>query len=144
MLTNGQLPNDHGGSPTTPPEYVQTGASDFNAYDVIDNHGMFKRPFSFQGRIRRLEFGVSYIIYCVWYLILDAVSGVLMHTNPVIGIIALLTFIPATWFLWAQAAKRCHDLNHSGWFQLIPFYVLFLLFQDGNKFTNEYGTNPKA
>ena len=31
--------------------------------ETIDNRGMFKKPFSFSGRIRRLEYGISFIIY---------------------------------------------------------------------------------
>jgi uncharacterized membrane protein YhaH (DUF805 family) len=47
------------------------------------------------------------------------------------------------WFLWAQNAKRCHDRGNSGWYQLIPFYFLVLLFGDGEEGENEYGDNPK-
>jgi len=28
---------------------------------------MFKRVFTYKGRIRRLEFGISYLIYCILY-----------------------------------------------------------------------------
>jgi hypothetical protein len=42
------------------------------------------------------------------------------------------------WFLWAQSAKRCHDLNKSGWWQLIPFYFFVLLFSTGDYGPNQY------
>jgi len=48
------------------------------------------------------------------------------------------------WFLWAQGAKRCHDLGKNGWWQIIPFYVLLLVFQDGQPGLNKYGFNPKG
>jgi len=51
--------------------------------------------------------------------------------------------IPTLWFLWAQGAKRCHDLDRNGWMQIIPFYFLVLIFQDGVQGRNEYGPNPK-
>jgi uncharacterized membrane protein YhaH (DUF805 family) len=47
------------------------------------------------------------------------------------------------WFLWAQGAKRCHDIGNSGWYQIIPFYVFWMLFANGQKETNQYGINPK-
>lgn len=55
----------------------------------------------------------------------------------------LVIAIPALWFLLAQGAKRSHDLGNSGWYQLIPFYVLWLLFQDSTYGDNEYGKNLK-
>lgn len=48
------------------------------------------------------------------------------------------------WFLLAQGAKRCHDRGNSGWWQLIPFYYLWMFFADGEIGDNEYGTNPKG
>jgi uncharacterized membrane protein YhaH (DUF805 family) len=99
--------------------------------------GMFSKPFSFDGRIRRTEFGVSLIIYFIVYLFVLAIveSG----DVPIIG----LAFIPMLWFLWAQGAKRCHDIGNSGWYQIIPFYVFWMLFANGQKETNQYGMNPK-
>jgi uncharacterized membrane protein YhaH (DUF805 family) len=103
---------------------------------------MFKNLFSFNGRIRRTEYGLSFIIYVIFYIILRIVLESFPEDQAAIGII-FLCFIPMVWFIWSQSAKRCHDLNRSGWYQLIPFYFLILLFQEGNKFTNEYGPDPK-
>jgi uncharacterized membrane protein YhaH (DUF805 family) len=101
---------------------------------------MFKSPFSFDGRIRRMEYGITFIIYIVVYLVIMALSA----TGEGAGaIISLLLIVPMVWFLWAQGAKRCHDVGRSGWWQLIPFYFFVLLFQDGDGGRNEYGTNPK-
>jgi uncharacterized membrane protein YhaH (DUF805 family) len=52
--------------------------------------------------------------------------------------------LPLLWFYLAQGAKRCHDLGNSGWWQLIPFYGVFLLFQNSEPGVNKYGYNPKA
>jgi len=97
---------------------------------------MFANSFSFSGRIRRMEYGISFIIYII---LLQVVNEIAIQT-PIIGI---LTF-PLLWFLWAQGAKRCHDLGKNGWWQIIPFYVLLLIFQDGQPGLNKYGFNPKG
>ena len=52
--------------------------------------------------------------------------------------------IPVIWFMIAQGAKRCHDRGNSGWYQLIPFYELWMLFADSDNGNNEYGPNPKG
>ena len=100
---------------------------------------MFKDPFSFNGRIRRTEYGISYIIYFILYVL------ILVFTDRFKENQVLLVFlIPVFWFVLAQGAKRCHDVGNSGWWQLIPFYFLWLLFKDGDPFENGYGENPKA
>lgn len=81
---------------------------------------MFRHPFSFHGRIRRMEYGISCII---------------------VGCPAMILL--SWWLFFAQGAKRCHDLGRSGWWQLIPFYPLFLLFAEGNKAVNKYGSCAK-
>lgn len=101
---------------------------------------MFKNPFSFEGRIRRLEFGLSIIIQIILIVIVEVISIPLGKAGPFI-MLALL--IPLYWFIWAQGAKRCHDLGKSGWWQLIPFYGLFMLFQNGEVGENIFGSDPK-
>lgn len=100
---------------------------------------MFKAPFLFNGRIRRTEFGISYIIYVLVYAFLE--TALLDRGSEFIFFILI---IPIIWFLLAQGAKRCHDLGKTGWFQIIPFYVLWMLFQDGQPGENDYGLNPKG
>jgi uncharacterized membrane protein YhaH (DUF805 family) len=79
---------------------------------------MFKNPFSFEGRIRRTEYGLSFIIYAV----IAAIINVAIITIRDAGIFGL-AYIPLLWFLWAQGAKRCHDVGNNGWWQIIPFYA---------------------
>jgi uncharacterized membrane protein YhaH (DUF805 family) len=103
---------------------------------------MFKNPFSFEGRIRRLEYGLSMIVAVVAYFIFIgiAVATQSLLVSQILGIPMLIAFF---WFAWAQAAKRCHDLGRSGWFQLIPLYGFALLFMDSDEGMNEYGDHPK-
>lgn len=114
---------------------------------------MFKQPFSFEGRIRRTEFGLSLIILTIYSLIAQFIAGAMLlnsrssyddSASGGIMLVYLIIMIPGFWFGWAQGAKRCHDLGNSGWFQLIPFYSLWMLFADGQTYPNEYGDNPKG
>lgn len=106
------------------------------------NKGMFKRPFSFNGRIRRTEYCLSFLIYMIWYGVINAIMAT---PDPSVGasLFVLISFIPMIWFLWAQNAKRCHDRGNSGWYQLIPFYFFVLMFGGSDEGSNEYGNNPK-
>jgi uncharacterized membrane protein YhaH (DUF805 family) len=101
---------------------------------------MFADPFSFEGRIRRLEYGLSLIISTV-----VIVLGTLLFGNSTFGLfMKLVIIIIANCFAYAQGCKRSHDTGESGWLQLIPFYGIYLLFAEGNKGSNEYGPNPKG
>jgi uncharacterized membrane protein YhaH (DUF805 family) len=101
---------------------------------------MFSSSFSFDGRIRRLEYGISIIIFYIAYIIIFALMAI---DSESADLLATLALIPLFWFFLAQGSKRCHDLGNSGWFQIIPFYILLMLFVEGNRDTNEYGNSPK-
>ena len=107
------------------------------------NRGMFKRPFSFHGRIRRLEYGLSILLVYFYAFMVGAILGVVTNGNSSDGA-NYVFLIPGYWFIWAQGAKRCHDRNNSGWYQIIPFYGFWMLFADGDEGENDYGDNPKG
>ena len=109
---------------------------------------MFKAPFSFDGRIRRIEYFLSGIIGGIvssiaWALgvgtfILGAASG--SAGGSVFGLlIGLAAMIASIWFSLAQGVKRLHDLNKSGWL----IFALYMLFADGTVGPNPYGADPK-
>jgi uncharacterized membrane protein YhaH (DUF805 family) len=107
---------------------------------------LFAHPFSFTGRIRRKEYLFTVLISTV---ISGLVSGVifligLMTLNLITMItVNLLLSLAMLFFNLAQGAKRSHDIGKSGWWQLIPFYNLYLFFPEGDKGSNEYGPDPK-
>lgn len=110
--------------------------------NTLSNKGMFRNPFSFNGRIRRTEYCLSFLLYLIWYVVINAI---MVTSDPSFGsfLFVWISLIPMTWFLWAQNTKRCHDRGNSGWYQLIPFYFLILLFGGSDEGSNEYGDNPK-
>jgi len=76
------------------------------------NHSsMFKNPFSFNGRIRRLEYGISFLLYFILINVMDNALDIETATLDIF--IFLILIIPAAWFLWAQGCKRCHDRGKS-------------------------------
>lgn len=97
---------------------------------------MFENPFSFEGRIRRKEYGISLILYVIVYVSLDFITQAPMYNF-------FWFYIPLYWFILAQAVKRCHDVGNSGWWVLVPFYSLWLLFAEGEPRSNKYGEDPK-
>lgn len=101
--------------------------------------GMFNNPFSFEGRIRRTEYGISYILYFICAVIVNVIMTAGGEEAYILG----LAYIPLIWFFLAQGAKRCHDRNNNGWYQIIPFYFLWLLFAEGDLGYNDYGVSPK-
>lgn len=110
---------------------------------IEDKTGMFSHVFSFSGRIRRLEFGLSFLIYAI----LGIFVNVELEEMPLLG----LLYIPLLWFWWAQLCKRFHDRNLSGMHILtlfIPLYNLYVLcmqfFADGDEYENDYGADPKG
>ncbi len=105
---------------------------------------MFASPFSFKGRIRRKEFCLSYLIYCMYCLPMQLMPEDTDDTGwGIFALLWLMFLIPMCWFMIAQMAKRCHDRGNSAWYMLIPFYIYWLLFAAGDEGVNQYGDSPK-
>jgi len=103
---------------------------------------MFKNPFSFEGRIGRLEYLISNILF---FIALGVLPLLFYEMDEKLGaILHLLIIVIGLYFLLAQGAKRCHDIDQSGFMQLIPFYSIYLIIAEGNKGPNNYGNDPKA
>jgi len=100
---------------------------------------MFKNSFSFSGRITRTEFGVSYVI-AMSYLVFVLIIAQWLEVSE---FMILPPLIAMFWFLYAQGAKRCHDMGRSGYYQLIPFYFFAMIIGESQNKTNRYGPNPK-
>lgn len=132
--------NEQGDSLNIDSKTIQTKATEGN---TSAKQKLFAHPFSIKGRIRRLEFGLSNIIYVLSMVCVDTLS----NESPILGLLV----IPFVWFILAQSCKRFHDMNITGvWIftLIIPFYniymFLMLLFADGDDHENEYGPDPKG
>ena len=103
----------------------------------------FSNYANFNGRGRRSEFWWFYLF--TWILALG--GSVLDFTTTGYGygdtywIAALATFIPVI----AAGARRLHDVNKSGWWQLIAFTIIGIIplvirmATEGTKKNNPYG-----
>jgi uncharacterized membrane protein YhaH (DUF805 family) len=135
-------------------------------YNMIDwfKKVVFDNYANFNGRARRSEFWwfrlCSGLLLLIPYIIvimasvnnfetnedLRTISTGLSASMSILVLCALLLLIPSL----AVAVRRLHDTGKSGWMLLlgiIPFGGIALLvfyFQDGNRFTNQYGPDPNA
>lgn len=103
---------------------------------------MFKAPFSFKGRIRRMEYFLTIILPIIGHQILTS-NDVQLNLNMFTNVLTNLVYIMFIWLTWSQGFKRCHDLGRPGYFLIIPFYIFWMIFADGEKGANQYGDNPK-
>tara|TARA_B100000989_G_C19378150_1_gene400379 strand:+ start:223 stop:543 length:321 start_codon:yes stop_codon:yes gene_type:complete len=105
---------------------------------------MFQNPFSAEGRIGRLEYFISHVLVQIGSYGLGYLLGYIGLTDGMTYGLAWL-YIPSI-FIWIwllmQGAKRCHDRGNSGWYQIIPFYGLWMIFAPGDEGDNAYGPSP--
>lgn len=99
---------------------------------------MFKKPFSFKGRIRRTEYVFTLIINAFISSIIMAIAGGTREGG------VLILYAPFCWFGLAQAVKRSHDLDNTGWYILIPFYGFWLLFAEGTRGKQQIRRRPQS
>lgn len=124
---------------------------------------MFKAPFSFEGRIRRIEYFLSALLASaigtvIWVLAFASMfAGVATGTTGGAAggslfaiLLGIVGGVAAVWFSLAQGVKRLHDLDKSGWLLLlccVPIvgwiFSLYMLFADGTVGPNQYGPDPK-
>ena len=98
-------------------------------------------PFSFKGRAKRSE----YWAICFPVVILSRMSYLIPDSafeNPVVSLGILVASILMFWIAIATCTRRCHDLGHNGFWQLIPFYGIWMGFVEGEEGENEYNLAP--
>ena len=89
----------------------------------------------FNGRASRPEFWWFYLFNILCWIVAFAINPVI---EIVVGLGLLLPYI-------AVAARRLHDINKSGWWQLIELTIIGILLiiiwnaTEGEKKKNKYG-----
>lgn len=99
----------------------------------------FQKYADFEGRAKRPEFWWFFLFCLIVALLLEAVGSYVSWA------FSLATFLPSI----AVGARRLHDTNKSGWFQLLWFVpvlgwivMIYLLAQDGDNNDNQFGAAP--
>jgi uncharacterized membrane protein YhaH (DUF805 family) len=99
---------------------------------VVDG---FKRWKDFSGRSTRAEFWWFQLLVLVWPLIaaivplLIILAGVSRVTQVINAFLVPILFLAIAPPFIAVSVRRMHDVGKSGWFNLVPFYSLYLHLQ---------------
>ena len=105
-----------------------------------------KKYATFQGRARRKEYWLFFLLYLICYMIaffIDIATGTLIIFT---SIVVLGLLVPAI----SVSVRRLHDTDRSGWFFLLGFVpivglVLLIFFcLDGTAGENRFGPDPKG
>ena len=107
----------------------------------------------FSGRSQRSEYWFFVLFYLIIYIVLavlDALLGTIQSGTQVgllSGVFSLAMIVPSI----AVAARRLHDTDRSGWWQLLVLIPLIgvivlivFLAQDTKPGENKYGPSPKG
>ena len=109
----------------------------------------FKKYATFIGRSSRSEYWYVFLFLCLLTIVLDFTEmilfGIEWTDTFVLGYIAsFITLIPSL----ALGARRLHDINMSGWWQLISITIIGIIpliywfCKAGDERDNSYGSNP--
>jgi uncharacterized membrane protein YhaH (DUF805 family) len=102
---------------------------------------VLKKYADFKGRARRQEYWMFSLFHAMIIIALVIFYSVTQTEALLYVLVAyiLATTLPSL----AVRVRRNHDSGKSGWFVLVPYYNLYLLFIDSEPNTNQYGPNPK-
>lgn len=99
-----------------------------------------------EGRVGTSLYIFVSAIYLLYAFAFRSITNEMASDNNPNGLVILILSIIGliAWWIWiAQAVKRSHDIGHSGWWILIPFYIVYLLIAKGDNGRNEYGEAPQ-
>ncbi len=94
----------------------------------INDFTLFLELFNFNEKLKREVYCKNIILGLFTFFIF---RGILFLVGYYLlqEIITTLLFFMLILFICSQNSKRCHDLEKSGWWQFVPFYILWLFFK---------------
>ncbi len=108
----------------------------------MKNRPMFRHFFTPYGRITRTENGFTLLFIVVYYIAMLLWSVEMPRYEETAAVCFFSVMFCYIYIIIVAGIKRCHDLGHSGWWMLIPFYFLWMFFKRGSDGTNRYGLTP--
>jgi uncharacterized membrane protein YhaH (DUF805 family) len=85
----------------------------------------------FEGRASRSEFWPYFFVYMFGSFVLDVSTEATQM--PILGITTLIVSLGGMLPMISVGCRRMHDINKSGWFQMIPIYNLILWAQESSE-----------
>jgi uncharacterized membrane protein YhaH (DUF805 family) len=108
---------------------------------------------TFGGRARRREYWHYVLFYClalIACIFVDVILGT-FNAHAGVGVLGALFVLATAIPSFAVTARRLHDTNRSGWWQLLSaiplvgaIIVLVFTVQDSQPGANRFGPNPKG
>ena len=102
----------------------------------------YKNYANFSGRDTRQEYWMFYLFYMIASIVLAVIDEILGTGGLFAGLFALGSLVPSL----AIAARRLHDIDKSGWWQLIllipiigVIVLIVFLATKGNEGANRFG-----
>ena len=97
--------------------------------------------FSFKGRINRAKYWTMHLLIVVVTVLTFLICANI--NNTAVSALLFFYFIFTAWAGLAVNVKRWHDLNRSGWSELIRVMAFFELgFRKGTHGPNRFGPDP--
>ena len=101
---------------------------------------------NFSGRTTRKDFWMFMLFFYLFYFIAAFLDGLIgtFDYEEAIGLISGLYSLALLVPLIAIEIRRNHDANRSGWWILMPFYNIYLLFVPTHPEENDWGPVPAS
>ncbi len=122
----------------------------------MDTDAIKKDYFSFDGRINRQPFWMRTLVLWAFIFVLAMIGALLVTIGGdssvvagIVGLIAIVAYIPLLIAALSLNLRRCHDRGRSGWFLILSmlpivsiWYLIEIGFLPGTPGSNQYGEDP--